>query len=237
MTTALPMYQVDAFASQVFEGNPAAVCPLEHWLSDEVLQNIAAENNLSETAFFVPVNDGRHDFHLRWFTPVEEVDLCGHATLAAAFVIDQKLHFKGEAIRFTSRSGTLTVHPQADEYTLDFPEWPLENVSDWQEISACLGVKPKEVYRSHDWLVVLERAEEVLRLAPDFAKMKQLEARGLIVTAPGSGEIDCVSRAFFPKLGIEEDPVTGSAHCAIAPYWWRRLAVKKPSISGSFLGA
>lgn len=225
MTISQKIYQVDAFASKVFEGNPAAVCPLERWLSDALMQRIAQENNLSETAFFVPSLSDDYDFHLRWFTPTEEVDLCGHATLASAFVIFNKLGFSGDMIRFDSASGLLSVARNGNLLTLDFPAWPLEKTGAHPAIETALHITPVEIYKSHDWVVVLDRAEDVRALKPDFAAMKLLDARGLIVTAPAdaNSEFDFVSRAFFPKLGVEEDPVTGSAHCALTPYWAARL--------------
>lgn len=225
MTISQKIYQVDAFASKVFEGNPAAVCPLERWLDDARMQRIAQENNLSETAFFVPSMRDGYDFHLRWFTPTEEVDLCGHATLASAFVIFNKLGFAGDVIRFESASGLLSVARSGDLLTLDFPAWPLEKTGAHPAIDAALRVTPVDIYKSHDWLVVLDSVHAVQRLKPDFAAMKQLDARGLIVTAPADANsgFDFVSRAFFPKLGVEEDPVTGSAHCALTPYWAARL--------------
>ena len=225
MTISQNIYQVDAFASKVFEGNPAAVCPLHVWLDDVVMQCIAQENNLSETAFFVPSKRDGYDFDLRWFTPTEEVDLCGHATLASAFIIFTKLGFAGDVIRFDSASGLLSVARNGDLLTLDFPAWPLEKTGAQPAIAAALHITPTEIYKSHDWLVVLDSAHAVRGLKPDFVAMKLLDARGLIVTAPAdmASGFDFVSRAFFPKLGVEEDPVTGSAHCALTPYWAARL--------------
>lgn len=219
------IYQVDAFASKIFEGNPAALCPLAAWLDDALMQRIAQENNLSETAFFVPSARDGYDFDLRWFTPTEEVDLCGHATLASAFIIFTKLGFAGDAIRFHSASGLLSVSRNGEMLTLDFPAWPLEKTGVQPAIAAALHVTPTEIYKSHDWLVVLDSAKAVRDLKPDFAAMKLLDARGLIVTAAADvpSGFDFVSRAFFPKLGVEEDPVTGSAHCALTPYWAKRL--------------
>lgn len=219
------LYQVDAFTDHVFGGNPAAVMPLEVWLADELMQQIAEENNLSETAFFVPATDGEHDYHLRWFTPLNEIDLCGHATLAAAFVIFTKLGFTGELVRFASRSGTLTVAREGEWLALDFPAWSYEKVPQHTGLIRALGAVSREIYQSQDWLVVLENAAQVAALAPDFGELGILEGRGIIVTAPGDAgsSIDFVSRAFFPKLGINEDPVTGSAHCVLTPYWVRRL--------------
>jgi PhzF family phenazine biosynthesis protein len=224
---SLPLYQVDAFADAVFGGNPAAVCPLERWLDGALMQAIAAENNLSETAFFVPATSSECDFELRWFTPTSEVDLCGHATLAAAHVVYQHLGFKAASLRFHSRSGVLKVTRAQDGYALDFPEWTLERVTDDDSAMArALGVVPQEIYRSEDWVVVLESAAQVRSIRPDESLLKALEARGVIITASGDAGsgVDCVSRAFFPKLGIAEDPVTGSAHCALTPYWSKRLS-------------
>ncbi len=219
------LYQVDAFTDHVFGGNPAAVMPLEAWLPDALMQQIAEENNLSETAFFVPVDDGEHDYHLRWFTPLDEVDLCGHATLAAAFIIFTKLGFAGDMLRFASRSGTLTVAREGDLFTLDFPAWGYEKIPQHTGLTRALGVVSREIYQSQDWLVVLESKAQLAALAPDFGELGILEGRGILVTAPGDAGsgVDFVSRAFFPKLGIDEDPVTGSAHCVLTPYWSRRL--------------
>lgn len=223
-----PIYQVDAFATQIFKGNPAAVCPLENWLDDITLQSIATENNLSETAFFVPCDESGYDYHIRWFTPVDEVDLCGHATLAATYIIFQKLNFKKETIRFKSLSGLLTVERKGDMFALNFPAWPLDKTSSYELLAKALGATPVEVYKSHDWLAVLESQRDVEQLTPDFQLLKTVDARGVIVTALADADgVDFVSRAFFPKLGIEEDPVTGSAHCALIPYWSKRLGKTK----------
>ncbi|MFQ5775214.1 MAG: PhzF family phenazine biosynthesis protein [Kiloniellaceae bacterium] len=219
----VPIYQVDAFASKVFAGNPAAVCPLESWLPDEVMQAIAAENNLSETAFFVSRGE---DFDLRWFTPAKEVDLCGHATLGAAYVIATYLEPGREAVRFHSRSGPLTVAREGDFYTLDFPSLPAERAADGAEAAAALGAAPLEVWTSMDLMAVFAGEAEVRALAPDMGKLAALETRGVIVTAPGA-DCDFVSRFFAPRAGIPEDPVTGSAHCILTPYWARRLGRAK----------
>lgn len=219
----LKLYQVDAFTDTLFRGNPAAVCPLEMWLPDATLLAIAAENNLSETAFFVPAHDGIHDYALRWFTPLAEVDLCGHATLAAAYVLYHRLGYAADAVRFSSLSGTLTVKRVAEEFSLDFPVWalaPHAASAEWREI---LGSMPEEIHASEDWLAVFPDAKTVRSLQPDLTRMAKLPARGVIATAPGEDGIDFVSRAFFPKLGLAEDPVTGSAHCALTPYWAKRL--------------
>lgn len=219
-----PIYQVDAFTTQIFKGNPAAVCPLEKWFSDSTMQSIAMENNLAETAFFISSDKSEYDYHIRWFTPTDEVDLCGHATLATAFIIFQKLGFKKNIICFESLSGLLTVQLNGDILALNFPEWPLVRTSVDETLTKALGTAPLEVYKSHDWLVVLESQYDVEQLKPDFQALKTVDANGVIVTAPADADgVDFVSRAFFPKVGIEEDPVTGSAHCALMPYWSKRL--------------
>src|SRR5512139_839326 len=215
----LRQYQVDAFASRVFEGNPAAVCPLESWLDDGLLQAIAAENNLSETAFFVPSDNS---FHLRWFTPASEVDLCGHATLAAAHVLFEHLGHPGPRIRFATRSGELTVERQGRALAMDFPARPPARCSAPEALLKALGRQPIEVWRADDYLAVFDSEETVRSITPDFDLLGTLDLRGVIVTAPGNPD-DFVSRFFAPKLGVREDPVTGSAHCELAPYWAGRL--------------
>jgi len=215
----IKQFQVDAFARRIFEGNPAAVCQLASWLDDALLQAIAAENNLSETAFFVPAADG---FTLRWFTPLAEVDLCGHATLAAAHVLFNHAGFAGETIRFATRSGTLTVCRRGGALELDFPALVPVPCPCPEELEAGLGRRPVEVLEAGDYLAVFDDEEVVRKLAPDFERLSRLSLRGVTVTAPGR-ELDFVSRFFAPKLGIPEDPVTGSAHCALAPYWAKRL--------------
>ena len=209
----IPIYQVDAFSSSVFAGNPAAVCPLREWLADDVLQAIAAENNLSETAYYVP--EGNH-YRLRWFTPKVEVDLCGHATLASAFVIGQP------EVRFLTKSGELTVTRQGDLFTLDFPSRApaLEPVN--PGLFAALGGNPLELLAARDYLVVYESEEEVRALTPDMQALCGIDRFAVIVTAPGK-KCDFVSRFFAPAKGVPEDPVTGSAHCTLTPYWAARL--------------
>ncbi len=219
MPTQLPIYQVDAFASEVFAGNPAAVCPLEAWLPDETLQAIATENNLSETAFFVKTGTG---YDLRWFTPVLEVDLCGHATLGSAFVIATHLEPGVDKIVFHSRSGPLTVTRDGELYTLDFPSQPPERLEDDGAFAAALGAAPAELWRAGKNMAVLADEAAVLAVAPDLEKVAALPGDGVIVTAPGEKH-DFVSRYFVPQAGIPEDPVTGSAHCVLTPYWARRL--------------
>jgi PhzF family phenazine biosynthesis protein len=212
-------YQVDAFARRVFEGNPAAVCPLDAWLEDELLQAIATENNLSETAFFVPSGAG---FALRWFTPAAEVDLCGHATLAAAHVLFEILDYPQPVIEFATRSGKLLVERRDGLLAMDFPASLPQPCPPPAALLAGLGRRPVEVLAAADYVAVFADEGEVRALAPDMAKLGQLDRRGVCVTAPGR-EVDFVSRFFAPKLDVPEDPVTGSAHCELAPYWAARL--------------
>ena len=215
----IKLYQVDAFTNQVFSGNPAAVCPLDEWLPDDVLQQIALENNLSETAFFVPQVG---EYELRWFTPAVEVDLCGHATLASAYVLFNVLHYAFERIIFNTKSGQLLVGRQGDYFSLDFPAQPPVHCDVPERLIAGLGVQPEAVLSAEDLLVVFESQKDVERLDPDFNVLKAIPKRGVIVTAPGT-DVDFVSRCFFPNLGVNEDPVTGSAHCTLTPYWAKRL--------------
>lgn len=219
----LPIYQVDAFATKVFEGNPAAVCPLNEWLSDEVMQNIAMENNLSETAFFV--NQGE-SYRLRWFTPETEVDLCGHATLASAHVLFEHLGYEEEVIRFGSNSGELRVQKDGDRLVMDFPTSELEESEVPSELEEALGALPTELFRADDYLYIVDSEQQIRALDPDFRLLKQVNTRGIIITAP-SEEFDFVSRFFAPAVGIDEDPVTGSAHTMLAPYWSKRLGKDK----------
>ena len=223
--TKLPLYWVDAFTDKVFSGNPAAVVPLVAWLPDALMQRIAFENGLAETAFFVPTIEGR--YHLRWFTPVVEVPLCGHATLAAVFVLFAQLGFAGDRVEFDSRSGLLTVARRADGLLeLDFPARPATPAIVPAVLLKGLGAKPLHFAHAEYSLVVFDTAADILALLPDFAALATLERSCTIVTAPG---IDCdfVSRFFAPRDGIPEDPVTGSAHCTLAPYWAARLGKTK----------
>ena len=216
----LKIYQVDAFTHQRFGGNPAAVVPLQEWLPDEVLQNIAVENNLSETAFFIQ-NNGHFD--LRWFTPATEVQLCGHATLATAHVLWDEMGFDKEEITFQSLSGKLGVGKSGGFYTLDFPTDNLTAADLPKAIREGLGATVLETFKGReDYLVLLGSQEEVEQLQPDFKTLAQLKARGVIATAKGRG-VDFVSRCFFPYFGIDEDPVTGSAHTTLAPFWAKKL--------------
>lgn len=219
----LRQFQVDAFASRRFEGNPAAVCPLKTWLSDDLMQSIAAENNLSETAFFVPTQSG---FHLRWFTPVAEVDFCGHATLASGHVLFNALDYNKQSVVFETRSGEMTVERDGEMYVMNFPAQPPKPASIPDALIDAIGVKPVEVLAADDYLAVFESQIVVQSLTPDFARLRDLDLRGVIATAPGD-QHDFVSRFFGPKLGIDEDPVTGSAHCELTPYWSKRLGKKQ----------
>ena len=216
----LKMYQVDAFASEVFKGNPAAVCPLGEWLPDAAMQSIALENNLAETAFFAPKGDG---YHLRWFTPGTEVDLCGHATLATAFIVFRFLRPDLSRVEFDTKSGRLTVERDGDWLTLDFPSRPPEAVSPCAGLLAALGGNPEEVHASRDYMVVYNSADEIRALKPNMNGLMDLDRFAVIVTAPGDGGCDFVSRFFAPAHGVPEDPVTGSAHCTLVPYWAARL--------------
>ena len=219
MPIEIPIYQVDAFTAEAFGGNPAAVCPLEAWPADALLQAIAAENNLSETAFLVREGDG---YHIRWFTPSIEVDLCGHATLASAYVIANHIEPGIEAIRFRSRSGPLDVTRADDLYTLDFPTINPEPVAELDAVAEALGTRPEAVLAKGKVLAVFRSEAEVSALAPDLPKVAALDYAGVIATAPGD-KCDFVSRFFAPHAGIPEDPVTGSAHCLLTPYWAKRL--------------
>lgn len=215
----IKQYQVDAFATRAFEGNPAAVCPLDSWLDDALLQAIAGENNLSETAFFVPSEKG---YRLRWFTPVKEVDLCGHATLATAHILFEKLGYAQPVIRFETRSGDLFVKKKGALLEMDFPACPPTPCTLPDLLADGLGRRPLEVWAADDYLAVFDSEATVRAITPNQALLGQLGLRCVVITAPGT-EVDFVSRVFGPKFGIPEDPVTGSAHCALAPYWGKRL--------------
>jgi PhzF family phenazine biosynthesis protein len=218
------LYQVDAFTSKLFAGNPAAVCPLESWLDDHTMQSIAAENNLSETAFLVRSAGA---YELRWFTPQMEVDLCGHATLAAAHIIFSRIDSSLERVRFDTRSGTLQVERQGDLLFMDFPARPGKPCPAPAVIAKALGAFPQELYLSRDYLAVFDSEQQIRYMQPDFTAMSALtDCLGVIVTAPGD-HTDFVSRFFAPNAGVPEDPVTGSAHCTLVPYWSTRLDKKK----------
>jgi PhzF family phenazine biosynthesis protein len=220
---AVPIYQVDAFADEVFKGNPAAVMPLDNWLDDGLLQAIALENNLSETAYIVAAENG---YELRWFTPKVEVDLCGHATLAAAYVLFEHLKYKDDEILFHTRSGQLRVSRSGARLTLDFPVTDLVSIDVNLAVCKALGAIASEALepsgKSGAVLYVYEFEEDVANLNPDFAALLAASERSVIVSAPGN-DCDVVSRFFGPQVGINEDPVTGSAHCSLVPYWAGRL--------------
>jgi predicted PhzF superfamily epimerase YddE/YHI9 len=219
----LSLFQVDAFTSHVFGGNPAAVVPLDSWLPDATLQAIALENNLSETAFFVREPQG---WHLRWFTPTLEIDLCGHATLAAAYVLFNHVQPGLERVEFASRSGPLVVTRQGDWLEMNFPSRPPKPVEPPAGLTEALGDRPREVLASRDLVVVFDTEAQVRALKPDMARVAALDTFAVTVTAPGT-EVDFVSRFFAPRAGVPEDPVTGSAHCSLVPYWAKRLGKKR----------
>ncbi|MBV1776159.1 PhzF family phenazine biosynthesis protein [Burkholderiaceae bacterium DAT-1] len=217
----VPIYQIDAFTSERFKGNPAAVMMLEHWPSDEQLTSIAAENNLAETAFIL--REGA-EYQIRWFTPEVEIALCGHATLASAFVICELLEPGRTAITFSSKSGSLHVRKHGEHYTLNFPARVNEAIPCPAGLAEAIGIAPLEVFTSGpNYLALLPSADAVRALKPDFAAIARLDQSGLVVTAPGDKGFDCVSRFFAPAKGVPEDPVTGSAHCGLAPFWAARL--------------
>ncbi len=228
----LTIYQVDAFTNQLFGGNPAAICPLTEWLPTATLQKIALENNLSETAFIIP--EGKN-YHIRWFTPAIEVDLCGHATLATAHALYSEMGYQGEKVVFNSKSGLLTVAKNDDLYTMNFPADNIKSVPIPREITEALGVQPIEVFRGKDdYLAIFDQQSTIEHFTPDFKKLGQLKARGVITTAKGD-TVDFISRCFFPAAGINEDPVTGSAHTTLTPYWTQKL--EKTNMSALQLSA
>ena len=217
----MKQYVVDAFAGRVFEGNPAAVCLPACWPSEERMMAITRENNLSETAF--AVREGE-DWQLRWFTPGGEIDLCGHATLAAAYVIGRFVDPEGGAWRFQTKSGLLTVKREGELLSMDFPAYRLKRLEVTEEIVDALGVRPSEVWRARDLLCVFDDPDTVIQMKPDLEKVRALKGALMQVTAPGTGtEFDCISRTFAPKMEVPEDPVCGSGHCHIVPYWSEKL--------------
>lgn len=215
----LEIFQVDAFTSMPFGGNPAAVVPLEAWLPDDVMQSIALENNLSETAFFVKNGEV---YDIRWFTPTFEIDLCGHATLGSAHVLFNELGVKDNILQFQSTSGLLTVAREGDRLVLDFPSRPAVAAEAPEGLFEAIGREPKEVLRSRDYMLVYETEDEIRNISPDFSALGKIHAHAVIVTAPGT-DSDFVSRFFAPEAGINEDPVTGSSHCNLIPFWAERL--------------
>jgi PhzF family phenazine biosynthesis protein len=223
----LRYFQVDAFTSELFKGNPAGVCVLEgnDWLPDELMQRIAFENNLSETAFLR--RHGKTNFWLlRWFTPAVEIDLCGHATLASAFVLFNEYGWRENEVEFVSSSGLLSVERKGPLLELDFPSRPAAPTGSPEGLITALGCRPDVVLKSRDWMAVFESAEDVLSIKPDFKFLAGLPGGKIIVTAPGE-DVDFVSRFFAPGAGVDEDPVTGSSHCTLIPYWAERLGKTK----------
>ena len=215
-------FVVDSFTEQLFKGNPAGVCLLDEWLSDEVMQNIAAENNLAETAFVVK-RDGYYDYNLRWFTPTTEIDLCGHATLASAFVISNFVDQNAVAMNFHTKSGVLPVVKTGDLFEMDFPARKPLPIPVTPLMEQAVGVPVREAHLSRDLLLLVDSEQQVKNLTPDFDLIAKLpDCMGLIVTAKGD-EVDFVSRFFAPNAGITEDPVTGSSHCELIPFWAERL--------------
>jgi PhzF family phenazine biosynthesis protein len=230
----LPLYQLDAFAipGLAFSGNPAGVCPLERWIDDRLMQSIAAENNVAETAFFVPDGDG---FALRWFSPAVEIELCGHATLATAWVIFNRIDRKRERVSFESKGGRLTVTKAAeDRLELDFPALPGRPGDQAPAIADAIGIAPREVLEAQDMMAVVDDEAQVTALQPRMDLIAALDTRGLIVTAPGK-RVDYVSRFFGPQVGIPEDPATGSSQCTLVPYWAKRLG--RPTLRALQLSA
>lgn len=213
------IFQIDAFAGRPFAGNPAAVVPLDAWLPDDVMQNIAAENNLAETAFFVK---GPNGYDLRWFTPTIEMDLCGHATLATGFLIFEILGTDQKILRFQTRSGELTVAKTDGKYELDFPSRPGAPTEAPQALLDAIGAEPKEVWKSRDYMLVYETESDIHAIKPNFEALAKIDSHAVIVTAKGDSS-DFVSRFFAPEVGVPEDPVTGSAHCTLIPYWAEKL--------------
>ncbi|GAB2476440.1 putative isomerase [Hymenobacter qilianensis] len=221
----LPLYQIDAFTDRIFAGNPAAVCPLTEWLPADTMQAIAAENNLAETAFFAPQPGTDGHFEIRWFTPAVEVELCGHATLASAHVLLRHLNFKGTEITFHSKSGPLRVTQQENgRLTLDFPSRPPQPLATAPDgLIDGLGATPLKLLAGPDLVALFNSEAEIRAIHPNQLHLAEVPYRAVIVTAPGSGDIDFVSRFFGPRVGVPEDPVTGSAHTTLIPYWAEKL--------------
>ena len=214
-------YVVDAFADRIFEGNPAAVCVMERWPEEDLMLKITRENNLSETAFVVKEGE---EYRLRWFTPGGEIDLCGHATLAAAHIITRFVEPGVERVGFQTLSGLLTVRAEGELLSMDFPAYTLKRLEVTEDIVEALGARPKEVWRARDLVCVFDDPQEVIQMKPDLDKVRALKGALMQVTAPGTGTgFDCISRTFAPKMEVPEDPVCGSGHCHIVPYWAQRL--------------
>ena len=238
MKQIISLYQVDAFTNEIFKGNPAAVCPIEEWLPDRTMQLIASENNLSETAF---VNLNTSPFSIRWFSPISEVDLCGHATLASARILfDEYLYIEESQITFGSKSGELRAFKKDELIYLDFPVDNPKQVEEHPLILKALGIKPKYLFKGRDdFLAIFENEEIIQSIYPNFNVVSELDSRGLIISSVSSNE-DFISRCFYPKLGVEEDPVTGSAHTLLTPYWAKvlnksKLSARQYSLRGGHL--
>lgn len=219
----MKQYIVDAFTDKVFSGNPAAVCVMEKWIPKETMMNITLENNLSETAFAVKVKEG---YQLRWFTPGGEIDLCGHATLATAYVIMNFYDKEVDFISFSTMSGTLIVKKNGSLYEMQFPAYTLKKVAVTEAMSEAMGAEPQEAYMGRDLLCVFDSVDVIVGMKPDMDKVKKLDGLLLHVTAKGL-DTDCISRTFAPKLNVNEDPVCGSGHCHIVPYWTDKLGKEK----------
>ena len=215
----LKLFQVDAFSQVPFHGNPAAVVPLDAWPTDSVMQNIALENNLAETAYFVPNGNG---YDLRWFTPTIEMDLCGHATLASGFALFEILGTDQSILRFQTKSGELTVEKDGEKYVLDFPSRPGVAAEAPAGLIEAIGAKPKEILKSRDYMLIYDTEDEIKAIKPNFEALSKIDTHAVIVTAKGDSS-DFVSRFFAPEVGVNEDPVTGSAHCTLIPYWAEKL--------------
>ena len=215
----IPLFQVDAFTEEKYKGNPAAVCILNKWVKDEQLQKIARENNLSETAFIVKKND---KFELRWFTPTSEIDLCGHATLAAAYVVFNHIESKLNRVKFYTKSGELVVKKRNSLLTMDFPARPAKYCNYPERLNEAINIKPEEVLKARDYLLIYDNEKQIKKINPDFNKLKKLDTVGIIVSSRGE-KYDFVSRFFAPSIGVNEDPVTGSSHTTLIPYWAKRL--------------
>jgi PhzF family phenazine biosynthesis protein len=219
MQASIPYFEVFAFTNRMFGGNPAGVCLLEEWPPNELMQAVAAQNNLSETAFLVRRNDF---FDLRWMTPTVEVELCGHATLAAAHVLFHHCNQPRDSVRFQSQAGELVVARQANRLVLDFPSRPAKKIGDCRELADSLGAVPDDILKDRDYFAIFRSEREVASIMPDFEALSRLDVQGVVVTAPGD-DCDFVSRYFAPAAGLPEDPVTGSTHCTLIPYWSERL--------------
>jgi PhzF family phenazine biosynthesis protein len=215
----IPLYHVDAFSDKAFGGNPAAVCPLPSWIDDGLMQSIATENSLVLTAFFTPTPGG---YHIRWFTPTVELELCGHATLASAHVVFEHLDRDSQSVSFESKAGVLRVDRRAGMLEMDFPALPATRIAESPALASALGAAPLETWRAKSLVAVFGAERDVHALVPDFEAIRHLDAFGVIATAPGD-DVDFVSRFFAPKVGVPEDSVTGSAHCTLTPYWASRL--------------